>query len=261
MSMKDLKVSIIQDELDWQDAAANRERYDAHIDSLLSEETDLIVLPEMFSTGFCMQPGGIAETMDGLTVAWMREQADRSGAVITGSIILEEGEQYKNRMIWARSDGSLAYYDKRHLFRYGEEHIHYTAGNERVIVELHGWRIMLQVCYDLRFPVWSRNRNDYDVALYVANWPAPRQYAWDTLLRARAIENQVYVVGVNRIGSDGIGNDFTGGSAILDCLGKPIVACKDRKMNGTAVLSRQSQEAFRAHFPAALDADAFAIDA
>ena len=259
--MNDLKISVVQDELDWQDAAANRERYTRHIDSFLSDETDLIVLPEMFSTGFCMQPEGIAETMEGPTVHWMRGQAERSGAVVTGSIILEEGGVYKNRMIWARPDGFMAYYDKRHLFRYGDEHIHYTAGNERVVVELDGWRLALFVCYDLRFPVWSRNRNDYDVALYVANWPAPRQYAWDTLLRARAIENQVYVVGVNRIGSDGIGNDFTGGTAVLDCLGKPMADCGDRLMNATVALSREAQETFRQHFPAGMDSDSFTIDA
>lgn len=258
--MRDLKVSIIQDELDWQDAAANRARYTHHIDSFRNEETDLIVLPEMFSTGFCMQPAGISETMEGQTVAWMRQQAENSGAVITGSIILEEAGNYKNRMFWARPDGSMTYYDKRHLFRYGDEHVNYTAGSERVVVELYGWRLALFVCYDLRFPVWSRNRNDYDAALYVANWPAPRQYAWDTLLRARAIENQVYVVGVNRIGSDGIGNDFTGGSAVLDCLGKPIVDCGNRLMNATAALSREQQETFRQHFPARLDSDTFSIE-
>jgi len=257
--MRDLKVSIIQDELNWQDAEANRERYTRHIESLQDEDTDLIVLPEMFSTGFCMQPENLSETMEGATVRWMREQAARSAAAITGSIILEEDGHYKNRMIWARPDGSMAYYDKRHLFRYGDEHIHYTAGNERIVVELHGWRLALFVCYDLRFPVWSRNRDDHDVAVYVANWPGARQYAWDTLLRARAIENQVYVVGVNRIGWDGIGNAFFGGSAVLDCLGQPVVDCRDKRMNATTTLSREEQEAFRQRFPARMDSDSFAI--
>lgn len=257
--MRDLKVSIIQDELDWQDAEANRERYTRHIESLQRENTDLIVLPEMFSTGFCMQPENLSETMEGSTVRWMREQAAGSAATITGSIILEEAGHYKNRMIWARPDGSMTYYDKRHLFRYGDEHIHYTAGNERIVVELHGWRLALFVCYDLRFPVWSRNRDDYDVAVYVANWPGARQYAWDTLLRARAIENQVYVVGVNRIGWDGIGNAFFGGSAVLDCLGQPVVDCRDKRMNATTTLSREEQEAFRQYFPARMDSDSFAI--
>lgn len=258
--MNDLKISIIQDELDWQDAAANRKRYARHIDSFRLEDTDLIVLPEMFSTGFGMQPEGISESMDGPTVRWMSEQAKGSGAMVTGSIILDEDGAFKNRMIWVCPDGSMSYYDKRHLFRYGDEHVHYTAGAERVIVDLQGWRLALFVCYDLRFPVWSRNRDDYDVAIYVANWPAPRQYAWDTLLRARAIENQVYVVGVNRIGSDGVGNGFSGGSAVLDCLGKPIVDCEDRLMNATVVLSREAQDAFRQHFPARMDSDSFTIE-
>ena len=258
--MRDLNVSIIQDTLDWQDPAANQARYTRHVESLQDSNTDLIVLPEMFSTGFCMQPEDIAENMDGDTVRWMREQAAKHGAVITGSMIIKEGGQHVNRMIWARPDGSITCYDKRHLFRYGDEHIHYTSGADRVIVELHGWRLGLFVCYDLRFPVWSRNRNDCDVAIYVANWPNARQYAWDTLLRARAIENQIYVIGVNRIGSDEIGNDFSGGSAVLDCLGKPIVDCKDREMNATVVLSWEQQEEFRHRFPANLDADAFSID-
>ncbi len=260
-SMRDLNVSIVQDKLDWQDPAANRARYTRHVESLQGSNTDLIVLPEMFSTGFCMRPENISENMDGDTVRWMRQQAAQSGAVITGSMVIRDGESYVNRMIWVRPDGSITYYDKRHLFRYGDEHIHYTSGSDRVVVELHGWRLGLFVCYDLRFPVWSRNRDDCDVAIYVANWPNARQYAWDTLLRARAIENQIYVIGVNRTGSDAIGNDFSGGSAVLDCLGKPIIDCKDREMNATAALSWEQQEEFRHRFPAHLDADSFSIRA
>lgn len=255
--MHDLSVSIIQDELDWQDAAANRRRYCRHIASI--GETDLIVLPEMFNTGFCMQPEGIHETMDGETVVWMREQARDSGAVITGSLIIDTGGEYKNRMVWARPDGTISFYDKRHLFRFGEEHIHYTAGGERIVVELNGWRLGLFVCYDLRFPVWSRSRGDYDIAVFVANWPNARQHAWDTLLMARAIENQVYVVGVNRIGSDAIGNDFSGGSVIMDFLGQPIVNCRDDLMNASAALSKKQLDKFRTEFPAHLDADNFSI--
>ena len=255
--MRDLNVSIIQDELDWQNAAANRHRYSKHIASFTS--TDLIVLPEMFNTGFCMQPEGIHETMDGETVTWMLEQARLSSAVITGSLIIYAGGEYRNRMVWARPDGSMSFYDKRHLFRFGEEHIHYTSGRDRVIVELNGWRLALFVCYDLRFPVWSRSRGDYDVAVYVANWPNARQHAWDTLLMSRAIENQVYVIGVNRIGSDHIGNDFSGGSVVLNFLGQAIVDCKDRLMNASAALSKQQLDEFRTDFPAHLDADSFSI--
>lgn len=256
--MHDLSVSLIQDELDWQDAEANRRRYSKHIQSL--PETDLIVLPEMFNTGFCMQPKGIHETMNGETVGWLRKRAEECGAVITGSMIVDVDGEYRNRMIWARPDGSVTFYDKRHLFRYGEEHIHYTAGRDRVIVDLNGWRLALFVCYDLRFPVWSRNREDYDVAVYVANWPNARQYAWDTLLRSRAIENQCYVLGVNRLGSDQIGNDFSGGTAILDFMGRPLVDCKDSLKNATALLSMQKLREFKAEFPAHLDADDFSIN-
>lgn len=256
--MQDLTVSVIQDELDWKDAAANRDRYAAHIESF--EGTDVIVLPETFNSGFCIPPEGMDESMEGDTVAWMRTQAAQSGAVVTGSLTIRSDGRLTNRMIWAAPDGTMIHYDKRHLFRYGDEHLHYTAGTERVVVELKQWRIALFVCYDLRFPVWSRNRGDYDVALYIANWPGARQYAWDTLLRARAIENQVYVVGVNRIGSNPLGDEFYGGTVVLDCLGRPIVDCGDRRMNATATLSRSEQAEFRQRFPAALDADQFSID-
>ena len=255
--MPDLNVSIIQDELDWQDPAANRVRYAGHIGSL--PETDLVVLPEMFSTGFSMEAKGIHESMDGQTVQWMREQAAQKNAVLTGSLIIEDGEDFKNRMIWAAPGGDVTIYDKRHLFRFGKEHINYTAGDDRVIVELKGWRLALFICYDLRFPVWCRNRGDYDVAVYVANWPGARQYAWDTLLKARAIENQAYVIGVNRIGSDGIGQDFSGGTVVHDCKGQPLVDCQDKRMNATVTLSKEEQQKFREKFPAALDADDFSI--
>lgn len=255
--MRDLTVSIIQDVLDWQNAEPNRIRYSRHIESFT--DTDLIVLPEMFNTGFCMQPEGIHETMDGDTVKWMREQARDSGAVITGSLVIETDGEYRNRMVWARPDGSMTFYDKRHLFRFGEEHIHYTSGHDRVIVELNGWRLGLFICYDLRFPVFSRNLGDYDVAVYVANWPNARQHAWDTLLQSRAIENQAYVVGVNRIGADEIGNDFSGGSVVLDFVGRPILDCGDRLMHASAALSKQQLDEFKAEFPAYLDADNFSI--
>lgn len=257
--MRDLTVSIIQDELDWQDSAANRQRFSRHIRSLSAANPDLIVLPEMFNTGFCMQPIGIDETMEGPTVTWMREQAQSVGVVLTGSLIIADAGGYKNRMIWAPPDGSISFYDKRHLFRFGDEHINYTAGGDRVVVELHGWRLALFVCYDLRFPVWSRNRGDYDVAVYVANWPNARQHAWDTLLKARAIENQAYVVGVNRVGADGIGNEFSGGSVVHDFLGQAVVDCSRKIMNVTAKLSRQALDQARDKFPAGMDADGFSI--
>ena len=256
--MQTINVTIIQDALDWHDQAANRNRYETHFESI--KQTDLIVLPEMFSTGFSMHPEVCFETMDGETVAWMCAQARKMSAVITGSLIMKLGQDnYVNRMIWARPDGSLDYYDKRHLFRFGGEHIHFKSGNKRVVIDLDGWRFALFVCYDLRFPVWSRNRDDYDVAVYVANWPNARQFAWDSLLPARAIENQAYVLGVNRIGEDGIGNSFSGGSVVLDFMGKPLVDCKDEKKVVSHTLTKEALETFRQRFPARLDADEFKI--
>lgn len=257
-AVEDITVSVIQDDMDWQDPAAARARYDAHLQGL--EATDLVVLPEMFSTGFYMEPWHCFETMAGETVAWMRERAAEISAVITGSLVMKVEEEFRNRMIWARPDGTMDWYDKRHLFRYGGEHHHFTGGRDRVIIQLGGWRVALFVCYDLRFPVFSRNLGDYDIALYVANWPDARQYAWDTLVRARAIENQVYVLGCNRLGADPVGNTFSGGSVILDYLGQPLVDCKDQTMMARHVLSMAKLAEFRDHFPAAMDADAFRLE-
>ena len=257
--MQDIRVTIIQDALDWHDQSANRNRYDAHFKSIV--ETDVIVLPEMFSSGFSMHPELCFETMDGETVAWMRQRAKQKSAVITGSLIMQLAENYfVNRMIWAKPDGDIDYYDKRHLFRYGNEHLNFKSGDQRVVLELSGWRFALFVCYDLRFPVWSRNKDDYDVAVYVANWPNARQFAWDSLLPARAIENQAYVLGVNRLGEDALGNSFSGGSVILDFMGKPLVDCKDELSIATHTLSMKNLTEFREKFPARLDADQFVID-
>ncbi len=255
--MRDLNVTLIQDEISWQDPAANRRRYQGHIESV--SNTDLIVLPEMFSTGFSMQPREKFETMEGKTVAWMLENARKHGVVLTGSLIMKLQDRFVNRMIWATPDGELRWYDKRHLFRFSGEHHHYHAGNRRAVFEINGWRVAVFICYDLRFPVWSRNRDDYDVGIYVANWPSPRQYAWDSLLPARAIENQVYVVAVNRLGSNPLGDEYSGGSVILDYLGQPMENCRATRMVASADLSFQALEDFRAHFPAALDRDDFAI--
>ncbi len=252
---EDITVSVIQDDMDWQDPAAARARYDAHLASM--EPSNLVVLPEMFSTGFYMEPWQCFETMDGATVAWMQKRAAETGAVITGSLVMKVDAEYRNRMIWARPDGTLDWYDKRHLFRFGGEHHHFTGGRDRVVVELRGWRVALFVCYDLRFPVFCRNRSDYDLALYVANWPDARQYAWDTLVRARAIENQAYVVGCNRLGADPTGNTFSGGSVILDCLGKSLADCRDRPTVAGHSLSMSTLVEFRENFPASMDADGF----
>lgn len=254
---ENLKVSIIQDAISWQDPAANRDRYQQHFSTLA--DTDLVVLPEFFSTGFYPDPTEKYETMDGETVAWMIASAQLLEAVITGSLVMKLGRKFVNRMIWARPDGTLDWYDKRHLFRFGGEHHNFSGGNRRTIFELRGWRIALFVCYDLRFPVWSRNTGDYDAALYVANWPEARQYAWDTLLRARAIENQVYVLGVNRLGVNPLGDTFSGGSVILDYLGQPVEDCRDRLQTASAVLSMKALNEFREFFPAAMDQDSFSV--
>ncbi len=199
-----MKVTIIQTHLAWEDKTANLEHFSAHL-SALAEATDLIVLPEMFSTGFSMQPERLAEPMDGPTVQWMRAKAADTNAAMVGSLMVREGDCYYNRLVWMFPDGTLQHYDKRHLFSYGTENEHYTAGTNQLLVNWKGWKICPLICYDLRFPVWSRNTMGYDLLLYVANWPERRSLAWNALLAARAIENQSYTVGVNRIGADGNG--------------------------------------------------------
>jgi predicted amidohydrolase len=253
-----LRVTLVQTEIAWQAPATNRRALAAHFRGLMGH-TDLIVLPEMFSTGFSMDAEGLAETMDGPTVGWMREEAAATGCAITGSVIVRDGEYCYNRLVWARPDGTLEHYDKRHLFRMANEQRHYAAGSRRLIVALKGWRICPMICYDLRFPVWSRNWGDYDVLLYVANWPQRRAHAWSTLLKARAIENLAYVVGVNRIGKDGNGATYAGDSVALDFLGQPLSSEGGGDRVETAVLDLESLQKYREAFPAHLDADRYDI--
>ena len=255
-----LRVTMIQADLAWQDPATNRRNLAAHFRGLAGH-TDLIVLPEMFTTGFSMAASSLAETMAGATVGWLREEAAAIGCAITGSLIVEEDGRHFNRLVWATPDGDIAHYDKRHLFRMAREQEHYAAGNRRLVVELKGWRLCPLVCYDLRFPVWSRSRGDYDVLLYVANWPARRRAAWSALLRARAIENVCYVVGVNRMGKDGNGASYSGDSVALDFLGQVLGGDRDGDFVETVVLDRESLSTFRRDFPAHLDADDFELRA
>lgn len=255
-----LRVTMIQAELAWQDPAANRALFASHFRGLVGH-TDLIVLPEMFATGFTMEAEAFAETMDGPTVEWMREEAVALGCAITGSLIIRDGDRYYNRLLWAAADGQLQHYDKRHLFRMAREQEHYASGDARLVVRHRGWRICPLVCYDLRFPVWSRSRGDYDLLLYVANWPARRGIAWRTLLRARAIENLSYVVGVNRIGKDGNGATYAGESAAIDFLGNVLGGDRGGDFVETVVLDRESLAGFRSDFPAHLDSDAFVLGA
>jgi omega-amidase len=253
-----LRVTLVQSEIAWEAPAANRHRLAEHFRGLAGH-TDLIVLPEMFSTGFTMDAATFAESMNGPTVGWMREEAAAMGCVITGSLIVQDQGRFFNRLVWARPDGSLEHYDKRHLFRMAGEHAHYAAGGSRLTVELKGWRVCPLICYDLRFPVWSRSRGDYDLLLYVANWPARRARAWAALLRARAIENLCYVVGVNRIGRDGNAVSYVGDSVALDFLGKPMSSEGGGDRVETAVLDLESLRSYREEFPAHLDADGFEI--
>jgi len=263
---RDLRVSLVQADTLWHDPAGNRALY-AGLIAPLAGRTDLVVLPETFTSGFSNEALADAETMDGPSVAWMRAQAAALGAVLTGSLQCRDGEGVFNRLIWARPDGSLAHYDKRHLFRMANEHQRYAAGREAISVELYGWRIRPLVCYDLRFPVFIRNRFgaevadrfDYDLLLFVANWPAPRRHAWSTLLRARAIENLSYCVGVNRVGGDGNGVAYSGDSVALDMLGMPLVECGAQPQVVTATLSWEALHAHRTRFPAQLDADRFEL--
>ena len=259
--MPDLTVSFIQTKLHWQDAAANRATLDVALASL-GRPTDLIVLPEMFTTGFSMAAEALAEPMDGPTVAWLRAHAAAHHAVVTGSVIIEENGAYYNRLLWVRPDGSLSHYDKRHLFTLAGEQHTYTPGTTRLVEEWRGWRICPLVCYDLRFPVWSRNQPaaPYDLLLYVANWPAVRRTAWTTLLRARALENVACALGVNRVGRDGLGHDYAGDSALIDARGNYLLEAHEQTGIFTHTLRRNELDEFRARFTALADGDEFKLE-
>lgn len=259
--MSTLDLTIIQTELDWHDPAANRERFAARIGAL-DTESDLIVLPEMFTTGFSMDAPGQAETMAGPSLQWLADQAANANAAICGSLIIEEDGQYYNRFIFMQPDGAFAHYDKRHLFRLAGEGEHYQAGSALPTFTLKQWRIRPMVCYDLRFPLWSRRRqdDDFDLLIYVANWPRPRHHAWETLLRARAIENQCYVAGVNRIGTDDNGLPYAGGSTVIDYLGQNMVDLGEQDGSAHAVLDNAGLVKFRQKFPFAADADRFTLE-
>ncbi len=248
-----MKVIILQSDIEWANPVANVQNINKMIDA--AGVADLYVLPEMFSTGFCTEPEGVAEPMDSATLRWMQQKAAVTGAAIAGSIAVYEDGKYYNRFYFVKPNGMVSHYDKHHLFTYGGEHNHFTAGNERVVVEHCGVRILLEVCYDLRFPVWSRNRGDYDMILYVASWPESRVAAWSALLVARAIENQCYVAGVNRVGSDPKCN-YCGGSAIIDPYGNTLATCDmGEECAVSAEVDMEALRAFREKFPVLNDAD------
>lgn len=256
--MQDLIVTLIQAELHWQEPQANREHFARLIEGI-EENTDLIVLPEMFTTGFTMEAEQNAEPMAGPSVAWMSDIAAKQGCTICGSLIVIDDGHYYNRLVWMPPDDVAGTYDKRHLFRMANEQEHYAAGSERKIFTLRDWQVCPLVCYDLRFPVWSRGVNEFDLLLYVANWPATRRSAWQLLLPARAIENQCYVAGVNRVGTDGNGKPYAGDSVVIDHLGHTIVDCRAEERVATVTLDGAALLRYREKFPAYLDADSFDI--
>lgn len=253
-----MKVSLIQTALTWENPEANRANFEKHINSI-EGKTDLIVLPEMFSTGFTMKPEAVAEAMDGTTVQWMKNIVSAKDCAITGSLVMQEDGKYYNRLLFVTPDGTIQTYDKRHLFTLAGEDKAYTAGKDKLVVEYRGWKICLLVCYDLRFPVFARNTEEYELLLYVANWPAPRILAWDTLLRARAIENMSYVVGVNRIGDDVNGHGYPGHTQVLDSLGGYLLEPSGNEGVFTLDLDKEALAKTRAKFGFLADRDGFTL--
>ncbi len=265
--MDKLTVTTVQTDLCWESKTANLTMLGEKI-AAIQEKTHLIILPEMFSTGFSMQPEKLAETMDGEAVQWMRNWSKTKGAILTGSLIIEENGAFFNRLIWMQPNGQLGYYDKRHCFTLAGENKHYTAGSKRLITSVGGWRIQVQICYDLRFPVWARQQvhaeegepsTEYDVLINVANWPVKRSNAWKTLLQARAIENQCYVIGVNRVGTDGFGLEYAGDSTVADPLGELLYRQTGGEEVHTITLEKEMLNQVREKLPFWRDADDFQI--
>jgi omega-amidase len=274
--MSTLTITTIQTSLHWEDKSANLQMLEEKIKSI-KEKTEIVVLPEMFSTGFSMKPELLAEDMEGETIHWMKRIAEEKKIILTGSVIIREGGHYYNRLVWMLPNGQHGHYDKRHLFGYADEDDHYTAGTKRLVASVKGWRINLLVCYDLRFPVWSRQTSpsdsfsegeggvatsgspEYDVLIYVANWPERRIHAWKTLLMARAIENQCYVVGVNRTGKDGKDINYSGESMVVDPMGEVLYTRKQEEHIHTITLDKTHLQTVREKLPFLKDADDFKI--
>jgi len=257
-----LTVSLIQTQLHWENKPANLAMLEKKIMGI-SEKTELVILPEMFSTGFSMKPELLAETMDGTTFQWMQRIAKEKRIILTGSLIIKEENNFYNRLIWMLPNGEYGYYDKRHLFAYAEEHKHYTPGNKRLIASVKGWKINLQICYDLRFPVWARQQSqeapEFDLLIYVANWPERRNHPWKTLLQARAIENQCYVIGVNRVGNDGNNVYHSGDSMVVNAVGETLYHKMHDEDVFTITLEKDTLDETRNRFPFWKDADSFMI--
>ncbi len=263
--MSALTISTIQTALHWEDKQKNLQMLEEKINSI-TEKTEVIILPEMFSTGFSMKPELLAEFMEGETVAWMKKMSLAKRAIVTGSLIIKENDQYFNRLIWMLPDGKFGYYDKRHLFAYAGEDQHYSPGNKRLIASVKGWKINLQVCYDLRFPVWARHNfaategnPEYDLLIYVANWPERRNNAWKTLLQARAIENQCFTIGVNRVGKDGNDIYHSGDSMIVNPMGDVLYHKAHDEDIHTITLQKTEVDDVRMKLPFWKDGDQFML--
>ena len=271
--MQSLTITLIQANLFWEDKAANLRMLEDKIINR-QEPTEMVILPEMFTTGFSMNPTVFAETMEGETVAWMKRIAMEEKIILTGSVIIKEEDKYFNRLIWMLPNGSYGVYDKRHLFGFAKEDEYYNAGSKRLIAQVKGWKINLQVCYDLRFPVWARQQQtssqptvkedekepEFDILIYVANWPERRSHPWKTLLCARAIENQCYVIGVNRVGDDGNKIYHSGNSMVIDPLGQVLYHKADEEDMFTITLEKENLNEVRTKFPFLKDADRFIIN-
>lgn len=258
--MDKLAITIIQSHLQWENPIANRANFSEKIKSI-SEKTDLIILPEMFSTGFSMNAAMLSEENEGETLKWMKLEANKKRCAITGSIIVKEGAHFFNRLYFVLPNGDYEQYDKRHTFTLAGEHKTYTAGEKHLLVDYKGWKICPLICYDLRFPVWARNTWDYDVLIYVANWPVKRITAWDTLLKARAIENMSYCIGVNRTGLDGNGYEYNGHSAVYDALGTQISTAEfEKEFVATIILKKSHIEEHRKHLQFLADRDHFTLN-
>lgn len=261
--MSSLTISLVQTRLHWENRSANLQMFEEKIMGI-KEKTEVVILPEMFSTGFSMRPEALAENMQGETITWMKRIAAEKRIILTGSVIIEENGNYYNRLVWMLPTGQYGIYDKRHRFAYAGEDDHYTAGSKRLIASVKGWKINLLVCYDLRFPVWARQQSqpegpEYDLLVYVANWPERRNHAWKTLLQARAIENQSYVVGVNRVGEDGNKIYHSGDSMVIDAMGEVMYHKKDEEDVFTITLEKEPLQSVREKLPFLRDADGFML--
>lgn len=253
-----MKVVLIQTDIIWEDAEQNRKNFEAKINSIASD-VDLIVLPEMFTTGFSMHPEAIAEMMEGNSISWLKTIAKSKNTAITGSLVIKENNHFYNRLVFVFPSDEMQYYDKRHLFSLAGEDESYAAGAKKLIIEYKGWKICPLICYDLRFPVFSRNTEEYDLLLYVANWPIARITAWDALLRARAIENMCYTIGVNRVGEDGNNHPYPGHSQVIDFLGNTITESSENETILIAELDKQQLLETRKKLGFLSDRDVFKI--